>query len=169
MIGPHMPLAISPPTSSPTRLASRSISRPKNNMLYANTATGFRPDATWRKTSSAWAISAITNICRATARASSPPIRSRRLHYAGAGNGRELRSAARRGEASTATTRNVCHPARFPLTAYEAGIKNRFLDNRLQVNLSGYYYKFQSLFIQSLGVNDVNQSQNILQNQKPAR
>ncbi len=34
------------------------------------------------------------------------------------------------------------------ITAYEGGVKSRFLDNKLQVNLSGFYYDYSDLQVQ---------------------
>ena len=51
------------------------------------------------------------------------------------------------------------------MKAYEVGSKNRFLDNRLQLNVDGYYYKFQSLYLSALGVNSLNQTASTAQAQ----
>jgi iron complex outermembrane receptor protein len=68
------------------------------------------------------------------------------------------------GEATSSVTSNE-HVAPDSVTAYEAGSKNRFFDNKLQVNIDAYYYKFTSLFISALGVNGINQTQAIYQAQ----
>jgi iron complex outermembrane receptor protein len=39
------------------------------------------------------------------------------------------------------------------LTAYTVGIKNRFLDDRLQVNNEAFYYDYQDLLVQSFNLN----------------
>ena len=38
------------------------------------------------------------------------------------------------------------------LTAYEVGAKNRFLDNRAQLNLSAFYYDYQDFQVSAIGV-----------------
>lgn len=37
------------------------------------------------------------------------------------------------------------------ITSYEVGMKNRFMDNRLQLNLSGFYYDYRDFQISGLG------------------
>jgi iron complex outermembrane receptor protein len=50
------------------------------------------------------------------------------------------------GDAAAPTPPNLAPPTFKPetITAYEIGSKNRFLDGRLQVNLSAYYYDFNN-------------------------
>lgn len=38
------------------------------------------------------------------------------------------------------------------ITSYEAGVKNRFLDNRLQLNASGFLYDYQDFQVSAIGV-----------------
>ncbi|KRA63842.1 hypothetical protein ASD79_21330 [Caulobacter sp. Root655] len=38
------------------------------------------------------------------------------------------------------------------LTAYEMGVKNRFLDNRAQLNLSAFYYDYKDFQVSAIGV-----------------
>jgi iron complex outermembrane receptor protein len=52
---------------------------------------------------------------------------------------------------STATASNRVAPAK--LTSYTVGAKNRFLDERLQVNVEAYYYDYRDLFVQSFNLN----------------
>lgn len=42
---------------------------------------------------------------------------------------------------------NLVKPAK--LTSYTVGVKNRFLDDRLQLNLEAYYYDYRDLYIQA--------------------
>lgn len=43
------------------------------------------------------------------------------------------------------------------VTAYTVGLKNRFLDNKLQVNLEGFYYKYKDMQLSSAGFDGDNQ------------
>lgn len=52
---------------------------------------------------------------------------------------------------STATQSNRVAPAK--LTSYTLGAKNRFLDDRLQLNAETYYYDYRDLFVQSFNLN----------------
>lgn len=52
---------------------------------------------------------------------------------------------------STPTQSNMVRSA--TLTAYTAGIKNRFLDGRLQVNDEVFYYRYDDLLVQSFNLN----------------
>ena len=62
------------------------------------------------------------------------------------------------GITQTVPPDNIYQPEK--VLAFEVGSKNRFLDNRLQVNLEGYYWKLTDqqnafLFFDSLGVNNL--------------
>lgn len=52
---------------------------------------------------------------------------------------------------STATDSNRVAPAK--LTSYTLGAKNRFLDDRLQLNAEAFYYDYRDLFVQSFNLN----------------
>ncbi len=52
---------------------------------------------------------------------------------------------------ATATTSNRVAPAK--LRSYTAGAKNRFLDDRLQLNAEAFYYDYRDLFVQSFNLN----------------
>lgn len=54
---------------------------------------------------------------------------------------------------ATPTQDNLVKPA--DLDSFTGGIKSRFLDNRLQVNIEGFYYKYTNLVLQSFDLSKV--------------
>ncbi len=160
-VGKHIKGQAAPgdfPTHKLTYKAGFEFDITPDSMLYANTATGFRPT-----------VPAQDRFCVGNT--------SHHRYLINDGSGAQIAfptggctttgagAVALGGAAGEATTNTVVNLSVPPdsMTAYEAGIKNRFLDNKLQVNLDGYYYKFQSLFTSALGINNINQAQSIYQ------
>ena len=56
-------------------------------------------------------------------------------------------------KASSATFDNAVKPSK--LSAFSAGMKSRFLDNMVQLNLEGYYYRYNDLLQQSYDISAV--------------
>ncbi|WP_375382352.1 TonB-dependent receptor [uncultured Sphingomonas sp.] len=50
------------------------------------------------------------------------------------------------------------------ITAYTAGSKNRFFDNRLQLNFEGFYWKYRNQQISHVGIDNTGQQGNFTQN-----
>ena len=124
-----------------------------DSMVYANLSTGYRPivygtdAACVGKTSnhhyapadgSGVVVNRPTGGCTATAPATAAT-------FGGAA-----------GETIALTAISTVNPS-DTIKAYEVGSKNRFLDNKMQVNIGAYYYKFGFLGISSQSVNSANQ------------
>lgn len=73
---------------------------------------------------------------------------SRSMFYANVG------TAYKSGGSFSGSAPNLYQPEH--LTAYEIGLKNRFLDNRLTLNLAAYKYDYKDLQITSLVVDTIN-------------
>jgi iron complex outermembrane receptor protein len=72
-------------------------------------------------------------------------LTSRNMLYANVSTG-YVAGGPNGGDPTAPTPADLAPPTFKPetITAYEVGSKNRFLDGRLQVNLSAYYYDFQN-------------------------
>ena len=123
-----------------------------DSMVYANVSTGFRPQTYGTdqycigKTSlhsylpadgSGVVIDRPTGGCAAAAGAGAAAV------------------GGTVGEGSTLTSVSTVAPA-DKIKSYEVGSKNRFLDNKLQLNIDAYYYSFSFLGTSQQGINHAN-------------
>ena len=114
------------------------------SLLYANIATGFRQGST---TTDQFCKSNTTN-------AAVTPI------AVGSGGGCPAGSTVT-SLISTSDPDKIKH--------YEVGSKNRFLDNRLQFNVAGYYYTLTNFSVTALGVNHANLTGSLFNQVKGAK
>ncbi len=141
------------PTHKITYKGGFEVDLDQDSMLYGDIANGFRPT-----------VPATNAVCQGNT--------SKHAYAPGDGSGVVLPYSTSGGCATTApaaatavggtageTVSAVSLNLSVPpdsMTAYEMGLKNRFLDNKLQLNIDAYYYKFDSLFLSALGVNSQN-------------
>ncbi len=122
------------------------------SMLYANTATGYRPITF---ATDAYCVGK-TSAHRYMPADGTGAVVAQPTGLCTTANATASTVGGVNGEGTTLTSVSVVVPS-DTVTTYEAGSKNRFLDNRLELNIDGYYYKFGGLGISSQSSNHANQ------------
>jgi iron complex outermembrane receptor protein len=123
-----------------------------DNMFYANTSTGYRPTQPAQDSFCVGKTSHHVYLPNdGSGVVGAYPVGGCTTSGAGA-----TAVGGTAGEATTVTVENLSSIPDF-ITAYEGGFKNRFFDNKFELNLDAFYYKFRSLAVTALSINHVNQ------------
>ena len=141
------------PTHKLTYKAGLEFDVSEDNMLYASATSGYRPTA---PTAESRCIGNLSGHNYAPADGSGVVNAYPAGGCTTAGAGASAVGGTV-GEGTTSTSSITASPP-DAMKAYEIGSKNRFLDNKLQLNVDAYKYKFTSLYISALGVNGINQT-----------
>jgi iron complex outermembrane receptor protein len=147
------PSHVNIPTNKLTYKGGVEVDLAPNSLLYANTSTGYRPTM---PNQNVYCVGKVSKHAYLPADGSGVVNAYPQGGCSTAGAGAAA-VGGDAGEGTALTTVNVSTPP-DSMTAYEVGSKNRFLDNKLEVNIDGFYYHFQSLTISATGANDANQT-----------
>ena len=144
------------PTHKLTYKAGFEVDLSADSMAYGNIATGFRPTIPSQAASCVGKTSGHTYV---PGDASNVVIAYPTGGCTTAGAGAAtVGGTAGEGTVSTTLNQSVSPDS---MTAYEVGVKNRFLNNKIQVNIDGYYYKFTSLYLSALSIDQTNKAASI--------
>jgi iron complex outermembrane receptor protein len=122
------------------------------NMLYANTATGYRPIVF---ATDAYCVGK-TSGHRYLPADGTGAVVPQPAGLCTTANATASTVGGTNGEGTQLTSVSVVVPS-DTVTTYEVGSKNRFLGNKLEANIDAYYYKFGGLGISSQSANHANQ------------
>ncbi len=141
------------PTHKLTYKAAFEFDVTPDSMLYAGASAGYRPTA---PVADSRCVGNLSGHIYAPADGSGTVIN----YPAGGCQTAGVGAAAVGGTNGEGTTTKAFISSAPPdsMKAYEAGLKNRFFDNKVQLNVDAYYYKFDSLYSTALGVNGINQT-----------